>query len=183
MALNVLVTFASRHGATASIADEIGSALDEGIRAAGVAAFVDVLPVEHVASVDRYDVVVVGSAVYLGRWLSSARRFVLRNAASLVTRPVWLFSSGPVGDLRDSAEPPRDVVDLVRLVEARGHEIFAGCIDRGSLGVLERLVVRLVNAPYRDDRDFAAVRSWAAGVAATTVASLPATAGGRGEPR
>lgn len=80
-------------------------------------------------------------------------------------------------------QPPRDVVDLVRLVEARGHGIFPGRIDRGSLGVLERLVVRLVNAPYRDDRDFAAVRSWAADVAATTVASFPATAGADGDPR
>jgi menaquinone-dependent protoporphyrinogen oxidase len=177
MALNVLVAFASRHGSTASLADEIGSALDDHLGAAGLPAFVDVLPVEHVGSVDRYDVVVVGSAVYLGRWLSSARRFVIRNASALAGRPVWLYSSGPVGEAPVAMEPPRCVLGLARLIEARGHRSFAGRLDRRSLHLAERLVVRLTNTPYGDARDFAAVRSWAAGIATVPLTPVAAAAG------
>lgn len=183
MALNVLVTFATRHSGTGSLAEEIGSALEHRLDAAGLPAFVDVVPVERVASVERYDAVVVGSAVYFGRWLAGARRFVIRNAAALITRPVWLFSSGPVGDPREPAEQPRDVADLVPLIEARGHRVFAGRLDRRSLRLAERIVVRLIKAPYRDDRDFADVRAWAADVADAIVTGVRETAGTGREPR
>jgi hypothetical protein len=45
-----------------------------------------------------YDAVVLGSAVYAGHWLKPARALADRCAAALRARPVWLFSSGPVGD-------------------------------------------------------------------------------------
>lgn len=183
MVLNVLVAYATRHGGTASLADEIGSALDDHLGAAGLPAFVDVLPVEHVRSVNRYDAVVVGSAVYLGRWPSSARRFMLRNSVALAARPVWLYSSGPVGDVPSSEPLPGCVLDLKRLIEARGHRQFSGRLDRGSLRLAERLVVRLTHARYRDDRDFLAVRSWAATIAETMIALFPATAGAERDPR
>lgn len=183
MALNVLVAYASRHGGTASLADEIGSALEDHLDLAGLPAFVDVLPVGHVESVNRYDLVVVGSAVYLDRWLGSARRFVIHNATALAARPVWLYSSGPVGEAVSRERQPASLRYLMRLVGARGHRSFPGRLDRGSLRLLERVVVRLTNAPYRDDRDFAAARSWAAGIAEVVVASFPATAGVGRNPR
>lgn len=183
MALNVLVAFASRHGGTAAIAEEVASALDDRMGAAGVAAFVDVMPIEQVGSIGRYDAVVVGSAVYYGRWLTPARRLVNRDARLLAGRPVWLFSSGLVGDRADLAERPRDVTGLARLVEARGHRSFAGRLDRSTLGGAERLVVRLTRAPYRDDRDFPAVRSWATRIADTLIASLPASTVAERDPR
>ena len=64
--MNVLVTVASKHGATA----QIGEVIADTLRNAG-------LPVatrqpEEVTSVDEYDAVVFGSAVYAGRWLAQA---------------------------------------------------------------------------------------------------------------
>src|SRR5947207_4549288 len=90
--MRVLVCAASRHGATAAIAERVGAVLREHS--------VDVhvrVPAE-VAGLDGYEAVVVGSAVYMGRWLARAHRFVVGHRVALSAMPVWLFSSGPVGD-------------------------------------------------------------------------------------
>src|SRR5581483_8068768 len=95
--MTVLVTAASRHGGTAEIAAAIGRVLRE----RGVVA--DVVPVEDVDSLAEYDAVVLGSGVYVGRWLESARTFVDRHGNDLAARPVWLFSSGPIEGKGDAA--------------------------------------------------------------------------------
>jgi menaquinone-dependent protoporphyrinogen oxidase len=91
--MRVLVTAATKYGATAEIAAAIAEVLDEhGLEAT-------MLSPEEVKGVDGYDAVVIGSAVYAGHWLKPARELVERHATTtLAGRPVWLFSSGPVGD-------------------------------------------------------------------------------------
>jgi len=71
----VLVSTASKHGATAEIAEEIGRTLRETLQERGGSGddVVEVHPVEEVSSVDNYDAVVLGSAVYAGHWLEGAR--------------------------------------------------------------------------------------------------------------
>ena len=44
-----------------------------------------------------YGAFVIGSAVYAMHWQKDAAQFVRRNRALLAGRPVWLFSSGPLG--------------------------------------------------------------------------------------
>ena len=113
--------------------------------------------------VGAYDAVVLGSAVYVGRWLSEARRFAESNAATLATMPVWLFSSGPLGKVA-SAEPA-DAATLAVLTGAREHRVFSGRLERSRLGSAERLVVRMVRAPSGDERDWASVERFAADIA------------------
>ena len=87
----VLVSAASRYGATAEIAQVIGQALSEqGLTVA-------VIPPGDVDSLDGYDAVIIGSAVYMGHWLDPAKELVNRFRDALADRLVWLFSSGPVG--------------------------------------------------------------------------------------
>src|SRR4051794_34970520 len=89
--MTVLVTAASRHGATQEIAEAIANGLTErGVDASA-------MPVENVANPGDYDAYVIGSAVYMGRWLKPAREFVQANTDTLREAPVWLFSSGPLG--------------------------------------------------------------------------------------
>lgn len=90
--MTVLVTAATKHGSTDEIAQAIGATLSE----RGVEALV--LPPEEVRDIDEYDAVVLGSAVYSGHWLPSAMALVDRGSSAWAGRPVWLFSSGPVGD-------------------------------------------------------------------------------------
>src|SRR6266542_6497358 len=92
--MTVLVSAASKHGSTAEIATAVARVLQE----RGLA--VDVRPVENVTLVDGYEAVVLGSAVYAGHWMESARRLAEVQAGALASRPVWLFSSGRLATRR-----------------------------------------------------------------------------------
>ena len=90
--MKVLVTVASKHGATAEIGQAIAATLtEEGHQAEFLA------PI-HVHDISMYDAVILGSGVYAGHWIASAKEFADHHADALRQRPVWLFSSGPLGD-------------------------------------------------------------------------------------
>lgn len=158
--MRVLVTAASKHGATTEIAEAIATALRE----RGLT--VDLTPPAEVAAVEPYDAVILGSGVYAGRWVEEARTFVDRQADSLATRPVWLFSSGPLGDPPKPAEEATDAAPIAERLGARGHRTFAGRLERSELGFMERTIANVVRAPDGDFRDWEAVRAWAAEIAA-----------------
>jgi menaquinone-dependent protoporphyrinogen oxidase len=79
-------------GATGELAQVIGEVFTE----RGWDAVV--VPPEQAEGIDSFDAVVLGSAVYAGHWLKPARELVERSRDALAARPVWLFSSGPIGD-------------------------------------------------------------------------------------
>ena len=90
--MRVLVVADGRHGAT----EEIAKAITETLQDKDIE--VDLRHPESVVSVHGYDAVVAGSAVYIGRWVSSLRSFVHRLEGELLGVPVWLFSCGPLDD-------------------------------------------------------------------------------------
>lgn len=182
--MRVLVVYASRHGATQGIAERIAATL--GQRAIEVT----VRSAEQVRDVADYDAFVVGSAAYAFGWLKQAAEFVRRNRALLASRPVWLFSSGPLGtettdaqgrDVRVAAEP-REFAEFRDAIHPRDHRVFFGAYDPDSkpIGFMERLT-RLMPAaraamPAGDFRDWAEIEAWA-GVIADELSLVPA--GGR----
>jgi menaquinone-dependent protoporphyrinogen oxidase len=156
--MKVLVTAASRHGSTADIA----AAIVRVLHLRGVAA--DLVEPVEVTDLSEYDAVVLGSAVYAGRWMGSATDLVARCRLQLAGRPVWLFSSGPVGIPANPALDPA-VSKLMEQTGAQGHRVFAGRLDKAELGRLERTMVRAVRAPEGDYRDWAAITEWATEIA------------------
>lgn len=153
--MKVLVTAASRHGATAEIAKQIAEILSLSTIE------VDVRPPDQVETVAPYDAVVLGSGVYAGRWLEPARQLVEREREALAARPVWLFSSGPVGDPAKPAAEPVEVAAIARKTQAIEHRVFAGKLDRQQLGFGERAIVLAVHAAEGDFRPWEAVTDWA----------------------
>jgi menaquinone-dependent protoporphyrinogen oxidase len=159
--VRVLVTAASRHGATHEIADAIAAGLERRGVDAGVQR------AEELMSLDGYDAFVIGSAVYVGRWLDTARELVESNASALAERPVWLFSSGPLGP-PDALKPEGDPVDVAAIAEAvsaQDHRVFAGRLDRKLLSFGEKAVVLAVRAPEGDFRDWEAIDGFAGEIA------------------
>lgn len=165
----VLVAYASRHGATAGIAERIAQRL----RSAGFDTTCN--SVTEVGGVDGYDAFVIGSAAYLFHWLKDATRFVKRNREILASRPVWFFSSGPLGtDLVDDkgqdvfeSSRPKEFEELEPLVDIQGDHVFFGAWDPDAepMGLAERFV-RLMPAtkdalPTGDFRDWDAIDAWA----------------------
>jgi menaquinone-dependent protoporphyrinogen oxidase len=161
----VLVAVASRHGATREIAVALGRSIQESDagRAAGVSAVV--LPVEQRPDPRPFDAVVVGSAVYAGSWLGSARTYVAAEAGALRARSVWLFSSGPIGTPPFPPDEPYDVASLTALTGARAHRIFPGRLEKRLLDFGERAMVTAMRAPLGDFRDWAAVAAWGEDIA------------------
>jgi menaquinone-dependent protoporphyrinogen oxidase len=158
--MRVLIAAASRHEATTEIAQAIGRALTQ----AGIE--VEVSSPTRVESLDGYDGVVLGSAVYMGRWQPSAVGFIEAHAEALRTRPVWLFSSGPIGSPDPKPEgDPAEVSELAREIGAREHHIFTGRLDRGRLGFGERAIVAAVKAEYGDFRNWDEIAAWGAKIA------------------
>jgi menaquinone-dependent protoporphyrinogen oxidase len=158
--MRVLVTAGSRHGATFEIAEALGRALREH----GVGA--DVRRAEEVRNFDGYDAAVIGSAVYIGHWVDAAHELVEQHREALKALPVWIFSSGPLGDpLKPDPEQAVDVDDVVELIAPREHRLFAGKIDTTQLRFRERAVVKVVRAPEGDYRDWSAIGDWAAKIA------------------
>jgi menaquinone-dependent protoporphyrinogen oxidase len=157
--VKLLIAVSSKHGSTREIAEAIADT----VRAAGTE--VEVRDAQEVEGVAAYDAVMVGSALHMGRWMGPARDLVHRSADDLRARPVWLFSSGPLGrdivDPADAAEGRK----LLDLVGARDHRVFAGKADKQGLGFFERRILAMVKDPYGDHRDWAAIGGWAASVA------------------
>ena len=148
----------SRHGSTLAIAGALAQ------RLVFNGFIVDVAESDGDAEIDA-DIVLIGSAVYLGKWLKPAVRFLDRHAKQLSDMPVWLFSSGPLGD--DALGGHGDGMDadyidhLVERVGARGHRVFAGKLDRESLGPIEAVLAHAVHAPEGDFRDWLEIYEWA----------------------
>lgn len=159
--MNVLVSAASRHGSTWEIAEAIA----EGLKRRDIAAVA--MPAEEVGDLGAYDAFVIGSAVYYGHWLEAARELVGANADALAEPPVWLFSSGPLGD-PDHRLPEDDALDVSAQLDAAkpvAHRIFAGKLDKGALKFRERAVVAALKAPEGDFRDWDAIDAYAAEIA------------------
>jgi menaquinone-dependent protoporphyrinogen oxidase len=155
----VLVVVASRHGGTHGIAEAIAVELRMGDLD------VELWDVDDVTCVGGYDAVIMGSAVYMGRVLPAARAFVDEHASELTRIPVWLFSSGPIGDEPKQQSEAAEIEQLVVATKARQHKVFAGKLDKHTLGLGERLAVKVVGAPEGDFRDWQAIRAWSRRIA------------------
>ena len=157
--MRVLVTYASHFGATRGIAERIA----ETLRAHGLE--VDVVPVADVEEPIRYDAFVIGGTVHGGHWLKPATEFARLHAALLSERPVWLLSSGPIGERYLHAEQPepKEIDELRGLIRPRDHRTFAGAFDRSTadfstMGILGRTVVKRF-LPEGDFRDWPAIEA------------------------
>jgi menaquinone-dependent protoporphyrinogen oxidase len=159
--MQLLVAYASKHGSTAEMAEAIGLELET------AGHDVDVKPMADVDRLGGYDAVVLGSAVYVGRWLPEATSFVEANAASLGEKPVWLFSSGPVGEPEPKpVGDPEGLSEISDRIKPRHHRVLPGKIDRSTLSFGEKVITSVVRAPEGDFRDWPAISEYAREIAA-----------------
>lgn len=159
--MRVLVAVASKHGSTGEIGDAIAGVLSErgheiARRAPG-----------EVTGLADVDAVILGSAIYMSQWLEPARNLVSRLGDDLRQLPVWMFSSGPVGTEVKPTEETARIHPLLDTVQPLDYRVFSGVVDKSTLNLRERSIVRMVGAPEGDFRDWDAVRSWATAIADT----------------
>ena len=175
--MQILVVYASKHGATMGIAERIAQTLEQ--RGFDVT----LKPASDVGPVDRYDAFVIGSAAYMGGWMGEATTFVRRHRDVLSTKPVWTFSSGPTGwervdsKGRDQLEAarPKEFEEFARTIGPHDQRVFFGAYDPDAppVGMAEGLMARFMGVapaikkalPSGDFRDWPAIEAWAEEIA------------------
>ncbi|MEV6235612.1 flavodoxin domain-containing protein [Lentzea sp. NPDC051838] len=154
----ILVAYATKMGATREIAEAIAA------RIGSAAHEVTVLDAADVDSVEPYQAVVLGSALYAGRWRKDAVKLLTRNEELLRTRPLWLFHSGPLGSRLSPQQAPRKVRELAARVGAEEPFTFGGRLTpETAVGFFARRMAR--GSMAGDFRDWDEIGRWAGAIA------------------
>lgn len=169
--MRVLVVYGSQYGSTEGIAGRIAQKLGAGGHEAAA------MTAKDVRDIAGYDALVIGSAVYVGSWMKDVSEFVRRNARALAARPVWLFSSGPLGtetkdaqgrDLRE-VSVPKEIAEFEPLLHAKGHHVFYGALDHTKLKFAHRALWTLPAGRKLliegDFRNWEEIDGWAGSIA------------------
>ena len=158
MSGKILVAYATRYGSTVEVAEAIGDEL----RKAGME--VDVMPVAKVNNLSKYRAAVLGSPIYMGKWLADAQIFVERHQAILRTMPVAYFAVGLIlyqGTEEQQTQAAVSMQQVKELVPPVTTGLFTRKLNRESLSFADQAIVTIVRAREGDFRDWTAIRSWA----------------------
>ncbi len=158
--MTTLILFGSKYGSTKSIAHHIADV------AAGKGLSVEVRTPLQEPNLARYDSVIIGSAVYGGRWRRSIRNYIRTNAKALATMPLWVFSVGPLGSPPTPHDLPKDATMALDDLGARGHELMPGALDSTHLSFGDKAMIRALSVKDGDFRDWNAITKWSEQVAA-----------------
>ena len=160
----ILVTYASRLGSTAGVAEAIGKTLTEN------GAEVEVRRMEDVTDLTPYNAVVAGSAIRGKQWLPEAMQFMQAHQAELRQKPFAAFLVCMTLAMSNGEKYRPHVatfLDPVRaLVRPVSQGLFAGVLDIGKISSFsDRLKFRIsvLFGVWKegDHRDWNAIREWA----------------------
>ena len=160
----VLVAYGSKYGATEGIARKIGEVLQqEGFQT-------DILSAKNAKYVSGYKAVIIGSAAYMFQWRKEVTDLLKKNETELAAKPVWLFTSGPLGE--ESAEKqmegkivPSALQPVVDVIKPRSIMVFHGAVDMDKLNFFEKFIFQRVKSPVGDFRKWDVITAWAKNIA------------------
>jgi menaquinone-dependent protoporphyrinogen oxidase len=167
MTNKILVTYASRAGSTAGVAEAIGKTLSES------GAQVDVLPMQDVKDLAPYQAVVAGNAIQNKQWLPEAMEFMQTHRAALAQKPFAAFLVCMTLAMKNAGQYRSFVSDFMQPVRAMvkpvSEGLFAGVLDIKKVPSASdrfkfRLSVLFGVWSEGDHRDWNAIRSWAEGL-------------------
>jgi menaquinone-dependent protoporphyrinogen oxidase len=161
MSKRILVTYASRAGSTAGVAQTIGKTLNEG------GAQVDVIPMQEVKDLSAYAVVVAGSAIHKSKWLPEVAQFIQTHRSTLAQKPFAMFTVCITLAMPNSEKYCPGVAGWAAPVRAQvkplSEGLFAGMLDFSKLPFnWDTLILRASVAfgvfPKGDHWDWNAIR-------------------------
>ncbi len=156
----VLVTYASKYGSTGEVADAIGKEL------CGKGLAADVALIRNAGDLGLYQGAVVGSAIYMGKWMPEATDFVKKNRDILGRIPVAYFLvcitlAQPTEENRAKVlSYMKPIMKAVPEIRPLGIATFAGALDYNKLSWLNKRILKAKGAPEGDFRDWNSIRAW-----------------------
>jgi menaquinone-dependent protoporphyrinogen oxidase len=154
----ILVAYATRYGSTREIAEEIAEVLGERDYST------DVVNVMDVSDVSAYAGIVIGSPIYMGKWLHEAVDFVKVNQDALRQMPVVVFAAG--FSMKDPTEKNREkarasITAIRPYVHPLDIGIFAGTLTLEGLSESDAQIIKMAGAEGGDFRDWDEISAWA----------------------
>jgi menaquinone-dependent protoporphyrinogen oxidase len=156
-----LVAYASKYGSTGGVADAIGKEL------CSMEVAADVLLIKNVSDISSYQAVVIGSAIYMGKWMSEAVDFIKKNRDVLRQVPVAYFlvcmtlsqpTEKKYAEVLSYMDP---ILKAVPEIKPVGIGTFAGALHYDNLSWLNKKILKSKGSPEGDFRDWSAIRAWA----------------------
>jgi menaquinone-dependent protoporphyrinogen oxidase len=157
MSGRILIACATKYGSTYEIAEFMGDELKK----TGLSA--DVYAAKDVNDVSGYNIIVIGSPVYAGKWLPEVTNMVKRNLAVLKEKKVAVFSAGI--SVKDDTPENRDKLkeaseEALREIKPVLEGFFAGKMTYRELSIPHKIMVKAVKAPEGDFRNWRKIREW-----------------------
>jgi menaquinone-dependent protoporphyrinogen oxidase len=164
MTNKILVTYASRTGSTAEVAEAIGKTISEAGRQ------VDVIPMGDVKDLSPYEAVVAGSAIRGSKWLPEAVQFIQIHRSTLAQKKTAMFTVCITMSMKNAEKYRSSVMNWISPVRAMfkplSEGLFAGRLDFSKLPfnrdtLMFRISIAFGIFPRGDHRDWHAIRAWA----------------------
>jgi menaquinone-dependent protoporphyrinogen oxidase len=173
--MKALIVYGTRGGATKQIADEMSKVLGGQGYAVTVKDAGDTRDID----VSTFDLIIVGSSVWMGSWKKEAVTFVKKNANVLLSKKVALFSSGIAGDdptkMDEANKCTAKTASQFPAVKPLATAYFGSYIDFNNPNLFVRFMSSGLKKGYEnkgidtskpvDRRDWDAIRKWTADVA------------------
>jgi menaquinone-dependent protoporphyrinogen oxidase len=175
---SALIVYGTRYGATASTSEEVANVLrDEGLEVQVVDA-----KKEKIRDVSKYDLVIVGSGIQMGRWTGEPEEFLKRFRKELAVKKVALFVSCGSGCTALNEGKPEAIAKARRdFLEEKAAKyglqpialgLFSGVYDYNKVPWWAKRALQAgrlkIEAAYKetqpgvyDTRDWGAIRTWA----------------------
>lgn len=151
--MKTLILYATKHGATKEIAQELAQALE--------GATLWDLKRQPLPSLNDYDCVILGSSVYAGMLRKEAKAFAQENEKELRGKTLGLFLSAftpgePEKYLQSNY--PKTLVD-----SAKAKATLGGIFDPAQSGFFDQLVMKMIlkSSQYKSTLSSEAIRAFA----------------------
>lgn len=163
MSKKVLILFASRSGSTADTATIIAHE----IKLKQKEITIDVLPVNKATNITSYDLIILGSAIRMGRPLPEMLSFIKSYCPILKTKKIICFAlcMNLYTETDKTLQECKAFLTPFNACAPIESKIFAGGVDASKLGFFGRLILKMAKTPQGDFRKLDVIKTWAAEIA------------------
>lgn len=167
----VLICYGTRYGSAGEIAENIGEIL----RNRGATVEVVNLKKEKVKNLEKFDVVIIGSGIQMGKWTKEPLKFLKKNRETLSRKKIALYVSCMSAAEQEKCTQARiDYLDTVIAsfpeIEPVSMGLFGGLLDPSRGNFMTKKIMQALMTEFTEEgeefpervdlRDWEQIRIW-----------------------